>query len=170
MHRALLTDERIGKGRHASLLIATHPSSRVPPALSFAEQPILLRNGMAVLFAMTETRHMGSSAMIAFYVMIGGTALIGLYLGISFRVPALIAATACFVIVASWACLLAGVSVSSTTIFTLCGLPALQGFYLLGVFASYVVLGRLPKRSPLKASGLGQDRGQRPNVRYALSL
>jgi hypothetical protein len=108
--------------------------------------------------------------MIAFYLMIGGTALIGLYLGISFRVPALIAGTACFVIVASWACLLAGLSVSSATIITLCGLSALQGFYLVGVFTSYVVLGRFAKRYPSKVSGPGQDRGQPPNARYALSL
>src|SRR5262245_18313775 len=138
--------------------------------LLFAEQLILFRNGMPSRLKSSETRHMCSSAMMALYLMIGGTAAIGLYLGITFRVPALIAGTASFVIVASWACLLAGMSVSSTTIFSLCGLSGLQGFYLVGAFTCYVVFGRVAKRSSSQASGADQNRGLSPRKRYALSL
>ena len=105
--------------------------------LLFAEQAAIPLRGTAVPVAGSRDTLMGSSVIAALFLMISTGTLLGLVLGRSYRLPALIAASAIFALAASVGCVLAGISLVSVIILTVCGLAALQGSYLVGAAMSY---------------------------------
>ncbi len=112
---------------------------------------------------------MGSAAMIALYVTTGAAALFGLIIGLSYRVPAVVAASVAIVVALPLASMASGFSAGATAIFTLCALCALQGSYLVGACTSYVMFG-VAKRRASPASVMDDRRSQPKRTRYALSL